>query len=69
MPGGWVVERPPFLGNGYVADSRLAIPEWKIDSCRLPHHAEMWRLARDGEEKFAAVYNADMRIWQKDSAL
>lgn len=69
MPGGWVIEHPPFLGNGYVADSRLAIPEWKIDSCRLPHRAEMWRIAQNGEELFAAVYSADMGIWQKNSAL
>lgn len=63
VPGGWVVEHPPFAGNGQVAGSRLAIPEYKIHSTRLPHQAEMWRIDADGEHTFVAVYDADERRW------
>jgi hypothetical protein len=63
VPGGWVVEHPPFAGTGYVSHSRLAIPEYKINSVRLPHQAEMWRIGADGEHHFVAVYDADDRRW------
>lgn len=67
MPAGWVIEHPPFLGNGYVADSRLAVPEYKVDSVRLPHHAEMWRIAADGGQSLAAVYDADLQTWHRNA--
>jgi hypothetical protein len=63
VPGGWVVEHPPFTGTGYVSHSRLAIPEYKINSIRLPHQAEMWRIGADGEHHFVAVYDADDQRW------
>ncbi|BCJ30731.1 SseB family protein [Actinocatenispora sera] len=63
VPGGWVVEHPPFAGDGQVAGSRLTIPEYKIHSMRLPHQAEMWRIDAAGEHTFVAVYDADERRW------
>ncbi|GAA4213951.1 SseB family protein [Actinocatenispora rupis] len=62
-PGGWVVEHPPFSGTGEVPGSRLRIPEYKIDSIRLPHQAEMWRIGADGSHRFMAVYDADEQRW------
>ncbi|MGA8114599.1 MAG: SseB family protein [Actinocatenispora sp.] len=63
VPGGWVVEHPPFTGDGQVPYSRLDIPEYKIDSMRLPHQAEMWRISAGGGHRFVAVYDADEQRW------
>lgn len=63
IPGGWVVEHPPFSGTGHVSGSRLSICEYKIDSIRLPHQAEMWRVTDTGEHHFVAVYDADEQRW------
>lgn len=60
---GWVVERPPFLGNGFAAGSAGTIREFKVDSARLPHGAEMYFLARDRSERFIAVYDPDRMAW------
>ena len=44
---GWVIERPPFRGNGFApSETSDVIAEFKVDSARLPHHAELWRLRR-----------------------
>jgi hypothetical protein len=63
VPDGWVIERPPFTGNGHVPHSRLPIREYKIDSIRLPHRAEMWRIGADGGHHFVAIYDADEQRW------
>ena len=47
---GWVIERPPFRGNGFAPGDTDVVAEFKVDSVRLPHGAQMWRLARDGTE-------------------
>src|SRR5690606_4196728 len=53
---GWVIERAPFRGNGFApADSGDVIAEFKVDSIRLPHGAELWRLSRDGDQRLVAV--------------
>ncbi len=67
--GGWVVEYPPFTGTGHVPDSRLAIPEYKIDSLRLPHQAEMWRISADGTHHFVGLYDADEQRWMVNCEL
>ncbi|MEV4255533.1 SseB family protein [Spirillospora sp. NPDC049652] len=64
MPGGWVVEHPPFGGRGYAPGDGPPVPEYKVDSQRLPHGAEMHRLAREGRPTLVAVYDADLRRWR-----
>jgi hypothetical protein len=35
------------------------VAEFKVDSARLPHGAQMWRLAKDGTETMVASFDAD----------
>jgi hypothetical protein len=60
---GWVIEQPPFRGDGFAAGSGGTIREFKVDSVRLPHGAEMYYLARDRTERFVAVYDPDRLTW------
>lgn len=60
---GWVVERPPFLGTGFAPGDGPPIPEFKIASQRLPHGAEMYRVAHPGEVTRVAVFDADLGRW------
>jgi hypothetical protein len=62
---GWVVEGPPFQGDGFAPGSGGSIPEYKIDSLRLPHGSEMYAIGGDGTERFVARYNADRLAWEK----
>ena len=63
---GWVIERAPFRGNGFApADSGDVIAEFKVDSIRLPHGAELWRLGRDGDQRLVAKLDADGPTWQR----
>lgn len=63
---GWVIERPPFRGNGFApGDSSAVVAEFKVDSARLPHHAELWRLTADGTEELVALLDADVPTWQR----
>lgn len=59
--GGPGVERPPRTGPAVAY--RLAVTEYRIDSIRLPHQAEMWRVGADGGHHFVAVYDADEQRW------
>jgi hypothetical protein len=60
---GWVIERPPFRGNGFApGESSDVIAEFKVDSARLPHGAQMWRLNRGGET-LVALLDADGPRW------
>ena len=53
---GWVIERPPFRGNGFAPGrQRDVVAEFKVDSARLPHGAQLWRLERDGTETLVAM--------------
>ncbi|KAB2346419.1 TY-Chap domain-containing protein [Actinomadura rudentiformis] len=63
IPGGWVIEKAPFPGSGYAPGDGPAIPEFKVDSQRLPHGAEMYRIHRSGVEALVAGYDADRRRW------
>ncbi|MDX6739898.1 TY-Chap domain-containing protein [Actinocorallia sp. A-T 12471] len=63
MPGGWVVEHPPFEGNGFAPGLGVAIPEFKVDSQRLPHGAEIYRFDRSGRRVLVALFDADGTRW------
>jgi hypothetical protein len=61
---GWVIERAPFRGNGFApADSGDVIAEFKVDSVRLPHGAQLWRLRADGTSQLLALLDADGPTW------
>jgi hypothetical protein len=63
---GWVIERPPFRGNGFApSDTNDVIAEFKVDSVRLPHNAQLWRLRRDGREELLAMLDADGPRWRQ----
>jgi hypothetical protein len=63
---GWVIERPPFRGNGFApGDSSDVIAEFKVDSVRLPHGAQLWRTTADGDEALVALLDADGPIWRR----
>jgi SseB protein N-terminal domain len=63
---GWVVERSPFRGNGFApGDSGEIISEFKVDSVRLPHGAQIWRLRADGTQTLVATFDADWARWQR----
>ncbi|GAB3964976.1 hypothetical protein GCM10029978_026680 [Actinoallomurus acanthiterrae] len=63
---GWVVEPPPFTGDGFAPGSAGSIPEYKAESFRLPHSSEMYVISSDGSERFVARYDADRLVWEKD---
>ncbi len=60
---GWVIERAPFRGNGFAPGDTDVVAEFKVDSVRLPHGAQMWRLSRDGTEALVARFDADAGRW------
>ncbi|WP_446686971.1 Pls/PosA family non-ribosomal peptide synthetase [Phytohabitans kaempferiae] len=63
---GWVIERAPFRGNGFApGDSNDVIAEFKVDSARLPHGSQLWRISSDGTETLIAVLDSDIPIWRK----
>ncbi len=62
---GWMIERAPFRGNGFApAERGEVIAEFKVDSIRLPHGAQMWRLNSTGDRKLVAVLDADECTWR-----
>ncbi|MFI5934862.1 SseB family protein [Actinoplanes sp. NPDC051494] len=63
---GWVIERPPFRGNGFApGEGSDVIAEFKVDSVRLPHGAQLWRIDADGDERMLAVFDSDAPAWRK----
>jgi hypothetical protein len=63
---GWVIERVPFRGNGFApSESEEVIAEFKVDSVRLPHGAQLWRLSADGGSRLVARLDADGPTWRK----
>jgi hypothetical protein len=62
---GWVVEHPPFSGDGFAANPATPIPEWKVDSTRLTSGAEMYRIDRRGDAHLAAVYLSSTARWHR----
>jgi hypothetical protein len=62
---GWMIERAPFRGNGFApAENGEVIAEFKVDSIRLPHGAQMWRLTREGRKTLIAMLDADECLWR-----
>jgi hypothetical protein len=63
---GWVIERPPFRGNGFApGEGRDVIAEFKVDSVRLPHGAQLWTIDVDGNERMMAIFDADGPQWRR----
>ncbi|MFI7539675.1 SseB family protein [Actinoplanes sp. NPDC049599] len=63
---GWVIERPPFRGNGFApGEGKDVIAEFKVDSVRLPHGAQLWRMDADGTEQMIAVFDCDAPVWRR----
>ncbi|MFF0231294.1 SseB family protein [Micromonospora sp. NPDC005254] len=63
---GWVIERPPFRGNGFApGESSDVVAEFKVDSARLPHGAQLWRIGGDGTERVIAVLDTDAVVWRR----
>lgn len=61
---GWVIERAPFRGNGFApGDSSDVVAEFKVDSVRLPHGSQLWRISADGTEKKIAILDSDGPTW------
>ncbi|HKE64591.1 MAG TPA: SseB family protein [Micromonosporaceae bacterium] len=62
---GWMIERAPFRGNGFApAENGEVIAEFKVDSIRLPHGAQMWRVTSDGRKTLIALLDADEGLWR-----
>ncbi|PZG01330.1 SseB family protein [Micromonospora deserti] len=63
---GWVIERAPFRGNGFApGESSDVVAEFKVDSARLPHGAQLWRIGADGTERLVAVLDTDTLLWRQ----
>ncbi|SCL17273.1 SseB protein N-terminal domain-containing protein [Micromonospora rhizosphaerae] len=63
---GWVIERPPFRGNGFApGESSDVVAEFKVDSARLPHGAQLWRIGADGTERVIAILDSDALLWRQ----
>ncbi|WP_231933315.1 SseB family protein [Micromonospora coxensis] len=63
---GWVIERAPFRGNGFApGESSDVVAEFKVDSARLPHGAQLWRLGADGSERVIAILDTDTLVWRQ----
>ncbi|MFV2012475.1 MULTISPECIES: SseB family protein [unclassified Micromonospora] len=63
---GWVIERPPFRGNGFApGESSDVVAEFKVDGIRLPHGSQLWRLGADGTGTLVARLDADETAWQR----
>lgn len=66
---GWMIERPPFRGNGFApSESSDVVAEFKIDSTRLPHGTQLWRLNSEGIETLIALFDADGTRWRRIGA-
>jgi hypothetical protein len=63
---GWVIQRGPFRGNGFApGESADVIAEFKVDSVRLPHGAQLWRVKADATEEMVALLDADTMKWRR----
>ncbi|SBT54005.1 SseB family protein [Micromonospora narathiwatensis] len=63
---GWVIERPPFRGNGFApGESSDVVAEFKVDSARLPHGAQLCRIGVDGIDRVVAILDTDALLWRR----
>jgi hypothetical protein len=66
---GWMIERAPYRGNGFApGETDDVIAEFKVDSARLPHGSQLWRLNRGGQETLVALLDADGPRWMPISS-
>ncbi|GAA2510325.1 SseB family protein [Pilimelia columellifera] len=62
----WRAHRPElYRGDGPADGGPESIAGLRVDSVRLPHGAEMWRIARDGGERRIAQFDADRGAWRR----
>ncbi|TYB38836.1 SseB family protein [Actinomadura chibensis] len=64
----WPAVKPPLFrrapgGSGHTPGDGPAVPEFRIESQRLPHGAELYRIVANGPETLVASYDADFRRW------
>ena len=46
-------------------EGRDVIAEFKVDSVRLPHGAQLWRMDADGTETMIAILDSDKPAWRR----
>jgi hypothetical protein len=63
LTGGPFLDRPPFTGNGFVADPDHVVPVSWLPHHRVPAGAELHRLSADGTSRFVARFHSAARGW------
>lgn len=61
----WTAAKPELFKRPTLHYADAAIPEFRIDSQRLPHAAELHRLDWSGRQTLVAVFDADRRSWKR----
>jgi hypothetical protein len=64
----WPVAKPDMCRRSTLRYAEESIPEFRIDSQRLPHGSELYRLDRSGKQILLAVYDADRLRWRRPDA-
>lgn len=55
--GGSYDAPPPYTGNGFTATGASVIPEYQLESVRLPAGTEMWEVTQSGTQRLIGVYD------------
>jgi hypothetical protein len=62
-------ERPwPTYSNGFLSGSGVVAPVWALERTRVPAGAELWRIERDGQQRFLTVFTGPARGWADSRA-
>jgi hypothetical protein len=61
----WTAVKPALSRRPTLRYADEAIPEFMVDSQRLPHGAELYRLDVTGRHTLVAVFDADRRGWKR----
>jgi hypothetical protein len=61
----WIAAKPELCRRPTLRYADEAIAEFRIESQRLPHGAELYRLDRTGRQTLVAVFDADRRAWKR----
>ena len=57
-------QRPwPTYSNGFLSGAGVVAPVWTLDRTRVPAGAELWRVERDGQQRFLTVFTGPARGW------
>jgi hypothetical protein len=57
-------QRPwPTYSNGFLSGAGVGAPVWTLDRTRVPAGAELWRVERDGQQRFLTVFTGPARGW------